>query len=124
MTSIGVHTTRWCVSVMRHSSILIEQKHTSLQVKHLDDHVGSLVKLLTQKGMYDNTLIAMSSDSEFFCMGAECSPAHMRVYRIDGGPVYLQGTSGANNWPLRGGKPRDLSFTDYFCLSYLHANCR
>lgn len=53
-------------------------------VKHLDDDVGMLVSLLKTKGMYDNTLIAMSSDN--------------------GGPVYLMGTSGANNYPLRGGK--------------------
>lgn len=53
-------------------------------VKHMDEHVGELVALLQKKAMYDNTLIAMSSDN--------------------GGPVYFRGTSGANNWPLRGGK--------------------
>ena len=53
--------------------------------QHMDEHVGELVALLQKKAMYDITLIvAMSSDN--------------------GGPVYFRGTSGANNWPLRGGK--------------------
>eukprot|EP00041_Stephanoeca_diplocostata_P019448 m.419703 g.419703 ORF g.419703 m.419703 type:complete len:551 (+) comp21308_c0_seq1:304-1956(+) len=53
-------------------------------VKHLDDDVGKVVELLHDKGMYNDTLIVMSSDN--------------------GGPVYFNGTSGGNNYPLRGGK--------------------
>lgn len=59
-------------------------------VKHVDDTVGRLVAALKSTGMYDNTLIVMSSDN--------------------GGPMYYlasgseHGYGGANNWPLKGGK--------------------
>lgn len=53
-------------------------------VNYLDDSVGVVVDALKSRGMMDNVLIAFSSDN--------------------GGPVYGNGTSGANNWPLRGGK--------------------
>lgn len=53
-------------------------------VSYLDDMVGQVVDLLQSQGMYNDTLITFSSDN--------------------GGPVYENGTSGANNYPLRGGK--------------------
>uniref|UniRef100_A0A7S2XH33 Sulfatase N-terminal domain-containing protein n=1 Tax=Lotharella oceanica TaxID=641309 RepID=A0A7S2XH33_9EUKA len=53
-------------------------------VNYLDEAIGRVVDLLKARGMYNNTLIAFSSDN--------------------GGPVYQNGTSGANNYPLRGGK--------------------
>ena len=53
-------------------------------VNYLDDSVGAVVDALTSRGLMESTLICFSSDN--------------------GGPVYGNGTSGANNWPLRGGK--------------------
>ncbi len=59
----------------------------SAMVSFLDDSIGSLVGALKDKGMYNDALIALSSDN--------------------GGPIGLQ-ESGSNNWPLRGGKYADL----------------
>ena len=59
-------------------------------VNHIDDVVGNLTAALKAKGMWDNTLFVSTSDN--------------------GGPLAkgditgLDQTSGANNWPLRGGK--------------------
>jgi len=53
-------------------------------VSNLDTMIGSVVAELKSKGLYDNTLIVLSADN--------------------GGPVYNNGSAGANNWPLRGGK--------------------
>mmetsp|Transcript_22600 Transcript_22600/g.44013 ORF Transcript_22600/g.44013 Transcript_22600/m.44013 type:complete len:550 (-) Transcript_22600:210-1859(-) len=53
-------------------------------VNYLDEAIGQVVDLLKSRHMYNDTLIAFSSDN--------------------GGPVYQNGTSGANNYPLRGGK--------------------
>ena len=53
-------------------------------VGFLDDAVGEIVAELQRCEMWDNTLFVFSSDN--------------------GGPVYFNGTSGANNYPLRGGK--------------------
>ena len=54
-------------------------------VKYLDDVVGELIQALKTKGLWDNTLLVVSSDN--------------------GGPV---GTgAGANNYPLKGGKHTD-----------------
>jgi len=53
-------------------------------VNYLDTKMGETVELLKQKKMYDNTFIVFTSDN--------------------GGPVYFGGHSGANNFPLRGGK--------------------
>ncbi len=53
-------------------------------VRYLDDAVGQVVDALAARGMLNDTLITFSADN--------------------GGPVYGNGTSGGNNWPLRGGK--------------------
>jgi arylsulfatase I/J len=53
-------------------------------VNWLDTAVGNVTSLLKAKKMYDRTLIVFSSDN--------------------GGPIYFGGGSGANNYPLRGGK--------------------
>jgi arylsulfatase I/J len=50
----------------------------------MDGKVGEVVDVLNQRGMYDNTLIFFASDN--------------------GGPIYNDGSAGANNYPLRGGK--------------------
>jgi len=49
----------------------------------MDEVVGNVTAALKKKGMWDNTLVVMSSDN--------------------GGPVDLP-ENAANNWPLRGGK--------------------
>jgi arylsulfatase I/J len=56
----------------------------SAMTNHLDDAIGHVVDALKQKGMWDNSLITFSSDN--------------------GGPIYGNGSAGANNYPLRGGK--------------------
>jgi len=56
-------------------------------VKYLDDEIGKVVKLFKDKGLWDNTLMIVSSDN--------------------GGPLTLP-ESGANNHPLRGGKYSDF----------------
>jgi len=53
-------------------------------VNYLDTNIGKVVDALKQKGLWDTTLITFSSDN--------------------GGPIYNNGTAGANNYPLRGGK--------------------
>jgi arylsulfatase I/J len=50
----------------------------------MDQAIGNVTALLKKRGMYDNTLIVFSSDN--------------------GGPIYNNGSAGANNFPLRGGK--------------------
>lgn len=53
-------------------------------VNNVDAHIGRIVDELRKKGMWENTLLFLTSDN--------------------GGPIYNQGTAGANNYPLRGGK--------------------
>ena len=56
----------------------------SAMTNYVDMHVGQVVDALKAKGMWDQTLMVVSSDN--------------------GGPIYRNGSAGANNWPLRGGK--------------------
>ena len=53
-------------------------------VRWLDSAVGNVTDRLRARGMYDQSLIVFTADN--------------------GGPVYFGGSSGANNYPLRGGK--------------------
>ena len=53
-------------------------------VYNVDLAVGQIVGTLKQQGMYENTLIVLSADN--------------------GGPIYMSGRGGGNNYPLRGGK--------------------
>lgn len=53
-------------------------------VNYIDGHIGSVVAALQAKGIWNNTLLVLTSDN--------------------GGPIYANGSSGGNNWPLRGGK--------------------
>eukprot|EP01060_Flectonema_neradi_P009953 TRINITY_DN1710_c0_g1_i5.p1 TRINITY_DN1710_c0_g1~~TRINITY_DN1710_c0_g1_i5.p1 ORF type:complete len:526 (+),score=134.78 TRINITY_DN1710_c0_g1_i5:465-2042(+) len=53
-------------------------------VNFVDTAVGNVTSLLHQKGMWNNTLIVLHADN--------------------GGPIYKEGTAGANNYPLKGGK--------------------
>ena len=53
-------------------------------VNFADAGVGNLTKLLKAKGMFENTVIVFSADN--------------------GGPIYFNGSAGANNYPLKGGK--------------------
>lgn len=53
-------------------------------VNFADTAVGNLTRLLKAKGMYENTIMVFSADN--------------------GGPIYYNGTAGANNFPLKGGK--------------------
>ena len=62
-----------------------DRKYYHAMVNYLDDVVGELVSTLKNKGMWENTLLVVSSDN--------------------GGPEYLGG--GGNNYPLKGGKLTD-----------------
>jgi len=53
-------------------------------VNFADTAVGNVTSLLKQKGMWDDLVIVFSTDN--------------------GGPIYNNGTAGANNYPLKGGK--------------------
>ena len=59
-------------------------------VNMLDDVVGDVADALKARGMWENTLFLVWSDN--------------------GGPIYTNGSAGANNYPLRGGKVRFRSF--------------
>mmetsp|Transcript_125716 Transcript_125716/g.367326 ORF Transcript_125716/g.367326 Transcript_125716/m.367326 type:complete len:626 (-) Transcript_125716:132-2009(-) len=52
--------------------------------RYMDSAISNVTVLLKSKGMYNDTLIVFSSDN--------------------GGPIYRNGSAGASNWPLRGGK--------------------
>eukprot|EP00038_Savillea_parva_P020803 m.32546 g.32546 ORF g.32546 m.32546 type:complete len:730 (-) comp4898_c0_seq1:218-2407(-) len=53
-------------------------------VNFADTAVGNVTSLLRSKGMWDDLVIVFSTDN--------------------GGPIYANGTAGANNYPLKGGK--------------------
>ena len=53
-------------------------------VNFADAAVGNLTALLKSKGMWDQTLLVFTTDN--------------------GGPIYANGSAGANNYPLKGGK--------------------
>ena len=53
-------------------------------VAHADAMVGAVAAALKARGMWENTLWLTMADN--------------------GGPIYLNGSAGANNFPLRGGK--------------------
>jgi arylsulfatase A-like enzyme len=48
----------------------------------MDGKVGLMVNALQTKGIYDNTVLFFSADN--------------------GGPIYGDGSAGANNFPLKG----------------------
>ena len=60
------------------------RKRYLAMVRWLDDAVSNVTAELKRNGMYENTLIALTSDN--------------------GGPIYFGGQAGANNYPLKGGK--------------------
>lgn len=63
------------------------RKQYHAMVKLLDDILGSLVDRLKERGMWENTVMVVTSDN--------------------GGPVSNVGESAATNYPLRGGKYSD-----------------
>jgi arylsulfatase B len=72
------------------ASIDVEvRKYYAAMVDHLDGLVPAVVDALKAKGMWDNLLFAVTSDN-----GGPLAKT----------PVGLVDTSGANNYPLRGGK--------------------
>jgi arylsulfatase B len=67
-----------------------DRQRYSAMVNLMDSYVGEVIRALKAQGMWDTTLLVISSDN--------------------GGPIYLSSdpdtilTGAANNWPLRGGK--------------------
>jgi arylsulfatase I/J len=82
----------------------------------VDQHIGAVVAALKAKGMYENSLITLSSDNvsrrrDWGRAPSSCTSAHPPSSlspplppTAQGGPIYRNGAAGANNWPLRGGK--------------------
>ena len=62
----------------------VRRRTYAAMVNHLDDTIGAVAAALKAKGMWDNLLWLGSADN--------------------GGPIYNNGSAGANNFPLRGGK--------------------
>jgi hypothetical protein len=58
-------------------------------VNYADAMVANVTGALRSKGMWDSTLLIFSTDN--------------------GGPIYGNGSAGANNYPLKGGKMSKLS---------------
>lgn len=67
-------------------------------VEYADESVGKFVAMLQKKGMWDNTLLVLSSDNGGPIYGAPGSPTDI----FSGGQY-----GAANNLPLRGGKTSD-----------------
>jgi arylsulfatase I/J len=61
-----------------------QRQYYHAMVNFADTMVGNLTSLLKRKGMWQDTLVFFSTDN--------------------GGPIYNNGSAGANNFPLRGGK--------------------
>jgi arylsulfatase B len=60
------------------------RRRYAAMVNMLDDVVGDVADALKARGLWNNTVFLVWSDN--------------------GGPIYQNGSSGANNYPLRGGK--------------------
>ena len=58
-----------------------DRRTYAAMVYNVDRAIGRLVGALRSKGMYDDTLIILSSDN--------------------GGPIYMQGRGAGNNYPLK-----------------------
>ena len=124
-------------------------------VNHVDDVIGTIVTALKAKGMWDNTLIICTSDNGMYL--SHCCLTIFFLYTnhtnlllltslqlhllpllfpsyILGGPlakgdiVGLVSTSGANNYPLRGGKigimEGGIRLNAFLSGGYLPANLR
>lgn len=73
------------------------------RVKYIDAAFGRLVALLKQRGMYENSVIAMSADNGG-PVSSTRGAASARTHRSRA----LQ-LGSANNWPLKGGKHSNWS---------------
>ncbi len=80
-----------------------------------DGHIGAVVAAVRAAGLWDNTLITLSSDNGarfarlWLNRRAHRPSRHMHTctpstHAPTGGPIYRNGAAGANNFPLRGGK--------------------
>ena len=86
-TPHGVHTPLEVPQAFLDKFAFIEDPRRRLyaaMVNHVDAMVGAITDALKAKGMWDNLLWLGSADN--------------------GGPIYNNGSAGANNFPLRGGK--------------------
>jgi arylsulfatase I/J len=87
ITPHGVHTPLEVPQEFLDKFAFIEDPRRRLyaaMVNHVDSMVGAISAALKAKGMWDNLLWLGSADN--------------------GGPIYNNGSAGANNFPLRGGK--------------------
>ena len=65
--------------------------------------VGNVTAALRQKEMWDNLLIVFSTDN--------------------GGPIYNNGSAGANNFPLKGGKVRECVYRLLRACARVRVHC-
>ena len=71
------------------------RQYYSAMTNYIDDHVGMVVAALKAKGLWENMLLILSADN-----GGPLSAGD--------NPQGLDGVTGANNFPLRGGKMSNL----------------
>eukprot|EP00049_Salpingoeca_infusionum_P001522 m.48939 g.48939 ORF g.48939 m.48939 type:complete len:549 (+) comp11071_c0_seq2:65-1711(+) len=72
-------------------------------VNVLDDNLANMTNLLKQKGMWNNTLMVLTSDNGGYVLSPE-GPCFMD----EGVYTCFNGEAGGNNYPLRGGKYSQL----------------
>jgi arylsulfatase I/J len=71
------------------------------QVEFLDEQIGNLTAMFKQRGMWDNTLMVLTSDNGGYTKKlGPCSDGTDKVKGI----TCMSGEAGANNYPMRGGK--------------------
>ena len=79
-------------------------------VNFLDDQLANITGALKAKGMWDNTLMVLSSDNGGFVgdpkgtCNTTASPTPSDAEDTGHGTACFNGEAGANNFPLRGGK--------------------
>lgn len=71
-------------------------------VNYLDDNLANMTAQLKARGMWDNTLLVLSSDNGGYVKAPQ-GPCHMNP-DASRGLACFNGEAGANNYPLRGGK--------------------
>ena len=76
-------------------------------VHHADAAIGRVVRAFESSGLWQNTLFIFGLQKRLSnaCLrGTGCSLTHVFATVSDnGGASYLNGTSGGNNYPLKGG---------------------
>lgn len=78
-------------------------------VNFLDDQLKNLTDTLKEQGMWNDTLLVLTSDNGGYVLDPQgrCNTTHTKTTSstdVGHGTTCFNGEAGANNWPLRGGK--------------------